>query len=131
MEMNTYVYHVEIFTEAQERNFLAWIRTLTSVLSRREPCQACHIRRVSQGAGTGRKPRLMSVPMTAEEHQMQSTQSYHNAIQECGSYAVLQNFAASGLTAIEWFEQRALNYRSLFLSQSLRNAAKTTTNQSV
>lgn len=110
--------HFEIYTEADERKFLEFIRANKSAISGRHPVQACHVRRVSHGAGTARKPRLFAIPMTAHEHHIQSVN---------GEVACLTNFMpdwkwrSGAATAIEdaklWFENQALKYRASFLSQ--------------
>lgn len=109
----------EKYTLKQEKAFLAWIRTLPSCLSGNTPCVAAHIRRVSEGAGMGRKPRLFAVPMTNEEHQYQ-----HNH----GEMAVLikytrfndiityHSWEAKESSKI-WFNNLANKYREKFLKE--------------
>lgn len=56
--------------------YLAWLRTQPSAYSTRkgsenDPIQAAHVRRVSNGAGTGIKPKYSAIPLLASEHRLQ------------------------------------------------------------
>lgn len=100
------------FTDAQEREFLAWVRKLPSCLTGQTPCQACHVLRVNQGSGKGIKPKLMAVPMTAGEHRDQTNHGYLYAINKYASRLLID----TEQDAIEWFENQALRYRKRFLN---------------
>lgn len=106
------------FTEKQERDFLAWIRTLPSCLSGKRPCQSCHVRSVAEGAGTATKPRLYAVPMTQKEHDTQTNQGYLAAIKKHGTVANVEIWYADiddGKMGLSWFKSRAYEYREKFL----------------
>lgn len=61
----------------EDERHLKWIRTLPSVISGGEPCEACHIRYGSgihnkKRTGKGQKPSdCWTVPMTPDEHREQ------------------------------------------------------------
>ena len=105
------------FSKTQEARFLAWIRTLPSCLDGNTPCEACHVRRVSQGAGIGIKPKLFAVPMTVRQH---AHQHRH------GEFSVLMTFGRVGdksiLTAEQaklFFTRKAFEYRERFLAMEV------------
>lgn len=105
------------YTEKDEIEFLAWLRTLKSCVSgRRYGIQACHVRRVAYGSGTARKPRLFAVPMTAQEHHIQTVNGEWACLT---TYLPIFYWPKEGftlLTAKEWFENQALKHRATFLS---------------
>lgn len=56
-----------------DEEFLAWIRTQKSCVDGNGAnIQACHVRRVAAGAGTGIKPPYSAVPMTHPQHHIQT-----------------------------------------------------------
>ena len=62
-----------------DSDFLAWCRGQVCVVTGErgtddDPVQAAHVRRVSDGAGTGIKPRYSAVPMLASVHRRQHEQ---------------------------------------------------------
>lgn len=103
-----------IYTKSQEKRFLEWIRTLPSVLSGRIPCEACHIRVVGEGAGTGIKPLLCAVPMTNGEHRLQTHQGYYHTLFYFKREALDKSLPWK-LAGITWFKERAMEYRKQFL----------------
>lgn len=109
------------FTLEQETEFLAWIRTLPSSLSGKTiDIQACHVRRVAQGAGTARKPRLFAIPMTSEEHSYQHNQGELGCLIKYNTYwGHWRGYVAFPerlrLQAKCWFEEKAFLYRKEFL----------------
>lgn len=64
------------FQFGTDREYLEWLSSRPSALSGafnqildgRGRCIACHVRRVSRGAGTGIKPPFSAIPLTHGEH---------------------------------------------------------------
>ncbi len=80
-----------------DKAFLRWIRTLSSCLDGDGPCEACHVRRASKGAGTGIKPAFYAIPLTHSQHLMQHTH---------GELACLQKYVPQvswTLLSAKWF----------------------------
>lgn len=90
--------------EGQDGAFLAWIRTLPSCINGETPVQACHVRRVKFGSGTGIKPPYAAVPLTAKQHAIQHTKGEQALLVQ---YGIIAN-------AKEWFEDKALYYRRIW-----------------
>ena len=63
---------------------------------------ACHVRRASN-AGTGYKPKFSAVPMTDEQHKLQSTKGEAAVL-----YRYLTHFTAE--EAKQWFDNQAQKY---------------------
>ena len=106
-----------------EADFENWVRRQPSCLdgafdtvmdqlsmSYKQRCQCCHVRRVSEGAGTGQKPPYFAVPMTATQHRLQHDQ---------GESAALERYAKGAGPAKEWFAKQADKYRSEWASKAL------------
>jgi len=63
-----------------DEEFLAWIRKQRSAKSNQFSeyvhgegrCEAAHVRRINLGAGTGKKPPYAAIPLTREEHRIQT-----------------------------------------------------------
>lgn len=73
-----------------------------------ERCEACHVRRVNEGSGTGTKPEYFCVPMTHAEHAKQHQK---------GEGAVLKYHGKEG--AKDWFASKATHYRIEWASKTL------------
>jgi hypothetical protein len=101
------------YTAKRDREFLAWIRTLPSCLSGESPCVAAHVRRVSEGAGMGIKPRLFSVPMTDIEHRYLHQHGEYAAY--FYFYPLPGHYDLQGVK--DWFSEQALKYREMFLAR--------------
>lgn len=68
----------------EDEEFLAWLRRQPSCLSGRYNeyvngegrCVAAHVSRIAQGKGIATKPLLSAVPLTQDEHLLQSIHGY-------------------------------------------------------
>ena len=107
------------FSEADEKAFLEFVRSQPSCLSG-DPAGvvAAHVRRVSYGAGIGRKPYLFSVALTDDEHKYQH---------QHGELATLLKFCKHPFTptvqgAKAFFTNCALQNRRLFLRERAQAA---------
>jgi hypothetical protein len=106
----------EQFTDNQELRFRKFIRSLPSCLSgSRQDVVCAHVRRVSEGAGTGYKPKLFAVPLTDKEHRYQH---------QHGELACIEKFLipAIGLNELDarsakaFFNNIAMRMREKFLT---------------
>lgn len=104
------------FSEKMEREFLAWLRKKPSILGGEGQCEACHIRVVGKGAGTGRKPRLCAVPLTPPQHRLQSQQGYLITLAHFRKDVKIP-YPANEKFGIEWFLDQAMNFRREFLAE--------------
>lgn len=95
----------EQFTDSQELRFRKFIRTLPSCLSGiREQVVCAHVRRVSQGAGTGYKPKLFAIPLTDSEHRYQH---------QHGELACIEKFLIHPIGSNDFDERSAKEFFSL------------------
>jgi hypothetical protein len=94
-----------LFQYGTDDEFLEWVSHQPSVINgeftQRNPdrCIPCHVRRQRNGAGTGHKPPFSAVPMTDEQHQIQT----HYGEAEC-----LRRYIAGSWTdesAKQWFDE--------------------------
>lgn len=92
--------------------FLAWLRQQPSCLSTRDPCEACHVRRVSRGSGMGIKPQFSAVPLTMEEHRYQHQKGELAVILKFGGAYLLEEETVDH--AKQWFENQANLYLDLY-----------------
>ena len=53
-----------------DREYLDWLKTQSSALSGRSPCDPCHYR-TAKNSGIGCKPLFSAIPLTREEHREQ------------------------------------------------------------
>lgn len=109
----TPIYSKDPFTAQQEKDFLRFIREHPSCLSGKTPCVPAHVRRVSDGAGMGKKPRLLAVPMTDEEHKYQHQHGEYACFIKYAKLEYNRNVTQDGVKA--WFYNRAIGYRTKFL----------------
>lgn len=103
----------EPYSEKQEKAFIAWLKTLPCCITGKEPSEPAHVRRVSQGAGMGRKPRLYAIPLCHEAHAYQH---------QYGEFSCLKiykspDFVKSIEEAKKWFDDQAFFYREVFLEK--------------
>jgi len=102
----------------KESDYEKWITTLPSVLNGdadydpdtgdiRNEC--CHVRRVSEGAGTAEKPPYFAVPMTHKEHQHQH---------QHGEKSAMMAFGRRDWDP-EWFQRKADQLRADWASHHL------------
>jgi hypothetical protein len=105
---------IDAICAGDEEYYLKWIRKQPSALNDdTHNIEACHVRAVEFGAGTGRKPPYAAIPMTHDQHKLQ-----HNN----GESACLKafNITPKG-TAHEWFKDKAMQYREEFVKLYLRD----------
>lgn len=111
-----------------DEQFLEWIRTLPSCLTGNFDwdetkgegrCEAAHVRRVSEGAGTAEKPPYFAVPLTHAEHQMQHDAGELEAIQQFDPELAERKDGMDPVGASQWFEKQASKYRFEWASASL------------
>lgn len=118
----TAIFQKDEFTEEQEKAFLAWIRTLPSVLNGNLGCESCHVLSVAHGAGKGHKPRLFAVPMTHKQHLTQTNEGYAAALAQHAKREVFAKFLKEyriedgNKAALAWFKERAMEHRVFFLA---------------
>lgn len=104
------------FTPAQEKAFIKWIQQKPSCLSGDTHNVVCaHVRRVSEGAGTGRKPRLFAVALTQDEHAHQHQHGELEAFRKYGKPSYAKNLSDDAIKA--WYSYRALQNRAEFLAR--------------
>ena len=105
----------EKYNKQQETKFLAWLRLKPSCVSgRMDGIQAAHVRRVSEGAGIGVKPRLYAVPLSLVEHFDQHQYGELTCLKKhYYNQKEIENFNAQD--AKDWFDRKANEYRESFL----------------
>lgn len=90
----------------ENKAFARFVGSLLSCLDGNYPCECCHVRRINQGAGIGRKPPFYAVPMTHEQHVFQH---------QHGELACLQKYVPAvnwTLDSAKWFfENEAMKVR--------------------
>jgi len=116
-----------------DAEYQEWIQKQPSCLSKESDwieelgegrCEYAHVRRISEGSGTGIKPDYFGVPLTHKEHHSQH---------QCGQEFMLDKYWAivstankkiqpiswSRKDAREWFEKKAVAYRLEWASTTL------------
>lgn len=102
------------YSDKLDKEFLAWIRTLPSVLSGKSPCTAAHVLSVAHGAGKGIKPKLFAVPLTDGEHRLQHQQGYLPTLFYFKREEII-NLPIDPKAGLNWFKAQAMEYRMEFL----------------
>lgn len=106
------IFQKDEFTDATEKAFLRWLRTLCSAIDQaKDDIVAAHVRRVNQGSGIATKPKLYAIPLTREQHDFQH---------QHGELKCLIHFTGRNWTladARKWFEDQAFFYRNVFLDE--------------
>lgn len=85
-------------SKPNDKEFLAWLRTLPSAYSGKVPCVAAHYR-TAANSGVGCKPLFSAIPLTDSEHKLQH---------QIGQY----NFMPR-----EWWETQIGKYLEMFNSR--------------
>lgn len=94
-----------------DEDYLAWIRLQPSAHSGKFSeyteagegrCEAAHVRRVSSGAGTRIKPPYSAIPLTGEEHKLQSAQG------------------ESALNPQDWWDKKRIDYVQQWCWETLK-----------
>lgn len=103
-----------------DADYQAWVRQQPSCLSKKrdcdpdtgkEQCEYAHVRRAN-ASGTGIKPEYCGVPLTHREHQLQH---------QSGEFELLKGFWSGASTdeAREWFDKKAVEYRTAWIKSAL------------
>ena len=111
-----------------DKNFQAWVRKQPSCLSKDADWdeesgelrnEYCHVRRVSEGAGTGIKPKYFGVPMTHEEHNYQHQYGELVTLTERRPKKGADPAQWNVKTAKAWFENKAAQHRMEWATTAL------------
>lgn len=105
-----------------DAEFLDWIRRQPSCIDKSEAMiEACHVRRVKWGAGTGIKPPYCAIPMSHDQHHIQTVN---------GELACLKKY----LPRKEWTEESAKeqfeDWRWYYLTEFCKETIKSETHYS-
>lgn len=102
-----------------DAQFLEWIRTRPSCLDGDDyNIQACHVRRVKDGAGTAIKPPYCAVPMTETQHILQSSQGETSCLKVF--HTDKKDWPVDG--AKQWFDKQRLHYVQEWAKMRLKAA---------
>lgn len=100
------------FKYGTDKQFLEWVSYQPSAIdggfnqynpNRNIPC---HVRRISNGAGTGKKPPFSAIPMTDKQHKIQT----FNGEDALLAHYNINDKIWSVYQAKEWFENMATTY---------------------
>ena len=106
------IYRKETFTDAMEKAFLAWLRTLPCCVTNADaPSDPAHVRRITQGAAIACKPKLYAVPLCHEVH------AYQHQHGEAACLATYAGLRLSVEKAKQWFDNKAFFHREVFLDK--------------
>lgn len=78
---------------------------------------SCHVRRISGGAGLGKKPDYSAVPMSGDQH---NTQSWYGESACLNKYAPKAKGLWSDLEAMEFFDEQAAKYLKMWKARTQR-----------
>lgn len=95
-----------------DEEYLAWVRLQPSAYSGKfseylcgiGKCEAAHVRRVANGSGTSIKPPYSAIPLTGEEHTLQSVKG------------------ESALNPQDWWDKKRIDYLQKWCWETLKAA---------